>query len=239
MNGHRIREKFANGRIGYASGLGGFHEFDRTAPQSLLNILHEMQPEAVMEPAVFPAGPGGLRGCRIWGTAANIFAFGPGVLKDPAKMIRVLKMLEYQTAGDRNTYLLHLYGKRGLHWDYRLPDTGAPGTGPASGIRQLPPFDNSLVFSQELLTIWGMANPDFDAQYQPASDKTYIQTYQNPRLAMLDAIGRPDLAASAQDYLADLRALQLTVYSQIIRGEKPISYFDDFCREWHGAEVIG
>jgi putative aldouronate transport system substrate-binding protein len=228
----RMREKFMNGRVGYASGLGQFNEFDLNNPDALVNVMGQLNPAAKAVPAHLPVGPDGKRGTVSWGAAANTLVIGKDVAKEPAKLIRVLEMIELQVSENPDTYLLYNYGKRGKHWDYRIPDTGEIGTGPSSGIHVLPPYNDSKVFQRELLTIWGVENPEMTERFMPVSQKQFIEKYQNYPDCRQDAIGRPDVIPSAAKYLNDLMNLQLSVYTDIIRGEKPISAFDQFREEW-------
>jgi putative aldouronate transport system substrate-binding protein len=49
---------------------------------------------------------------------------------------------------------------------------------------------------------------------------------------MVDALGKPGIVPSSPKYLASLRNYQINVYAEIIRGEKPIDYFETFRKEW-------
>ena len=52
--------------------------------------------------------------------------------------------------------------------------------------------------------------------------------------------GKPDVVPSSIKHLRDLRNLQMTVYAEIVRGERDLDYFDDFVAEWTergGAEM--
>ncbi len=42
------------------------------------------------------------------------------------------------------------------------------------------------------------------------------------------------------EYLNDLRVLQRKVYAEIIRGDKPLDYFDEFVKQWkaQGGDLL-
>ncbi|WOO40060.1 hypothetical protein [Rubellicoccus peritrichatus] len=235
----RLKEKFMSGRIGYAYSLGIYDEFDPLAPASLVNVLAQLNPDAEAMPAALPVGPGGERGVRSWGTASNIYVAGPGVVEEPLRLIRILKMLEHQVGVDEETYLNFRYGEKGVHWDHAIPDD-QPGGGAASGIVRLEPYVEERDFQKEVLTIWGVGVPEFEDRNVSQEKLDFNRRYRSPKYGLINAIGRPAMTPAAQIYLEDLRAWQLRVYTEIIRGNLPLDYFDEFKEEWlrrGGAEM--
>ncbi|MCY4604352.1 MAG: hypothetical protein OXE49_08990, partial [Gemmatimonadetes bacterium] len=64
--------------------------------------------------------------------------------------------------------------------------------------------------------------------------------YQRTEWAQAGLFGKPDVVPSSIKHLRDLRNLQMTVYAEIVRGERTLDYFDDFVAEWTergGAEM--
>lgn len=228
----RLKEKIMSGRIGYAHSLGIFQEFDAESPNSLVNVLAQLNPSAQVVPAAFPAGPDGQSGNRVWGKASNVYVVGPGVIEEPLKLIRLLKLLEYQLANGEDTYLQFSYGQEGLHWDYALPDDGSPGTGRESGIRRLEPYALDRDYQREVLPVWGIEDPDYERANTSLEQRKFDKRYRDEAYALSNVIGRSSMVPSSQQYLEDLRNWQLIVYTEIITGEKPLAYFDTFVEEW-------
>ncbi|MCH6258192.1 extracellular solute-binding protein [Puniceicoccaceae bacterium K14] len=229
----RLKEKLMNGRVGYAYGMAVFNEFDTSSPKSLVSVLEGLNPEAVAVPAKLPVGPDGQRGVRNWGRASNTYVAGPGVVAEPLKLIRTLKMMEYQVGNGMDVYLESMYGKRGTHWDY------ANGN-PSEGITRLAPFVEERSFQQKVLSVWTTEHPVYHEKSHAAAESAFNEKFRNPKHCLFNAIGRPEMVPSAQLYLEDLRAWQMNVYTEIIRGNFPIEYFDEFAEEWllrGGAEM--
>lgn len=225
--GRRFKEKFMNGRVGYAHALGRYQEFNPEKSNSLVSIISKVSPEALVRPAQLPVGPRGQKGARNWGAISNILVVGPGVIQQPLKLIRLLKILDHQLGNGRQVYLESQYGKQGLHWDYGLAKPGEIGE-----IVKLPPFDTERSFQREVLPVWGVHNPFFVEDELSTEELTFNHQYRHVDNGMLNVIGRPEMVPSAQDYLEDLRMWQLIVYTDIIRGVKPLSYFDTFVDVW-------
>lgn len=225
--GRRLKEKFINGRVGYAHSLGRYQEFNRAKSNSLISVLHKVSPDAVVRPAQLPIGPRGHRGARNWGAASNILVVGPGVIEEPLKLIRLLKILDYQVGSGKDIYLEFQCGKQRLHWNYQAAESGEVGE-----IVQLSPYDTERRFQTEVLPVWGLKNPDFEEFELSSKENEFNKTYRQAKHGLLNVLGRPEMVPSAQDYLEDLRMWQLIVYTDIIRGVKPLSYFDEFVTSW-------
>ena len=228
-----LERKFQNGRFGYLFASASRWAFDLDEPKSMASIMRQLNPAAEIAPGHFPIGPTGYRGSRAWGTGGHIIAFGRHLEKHPEKVLRVLRMLD-TIATDRDLYMLTKYGVQGVHWDYRVPDTGQPGTGPDSGIVRLPPYDDQNVFNRDV--IGGFFNPCMNPEFEDACwarrEREFRDTWCRAECAMTDLFGKPDCVPSAGKYMAELRSRQMTVYAEIIRGTKPLSAFDEFVTEW-------
>lgn len=239
----RLTNKFINGHNGYAwNVLGTYFQFDPSQPTGMNNVLGKLYPEAEAVPAWLPIGPDGQRGVRFWGAAASVMVFGPGIVEKPQKVIRILKIIEYARSCDIDTYLSFLHGAHGLHWDYRVPDEGRPGTGLSSGVRRLPPYDDKQKFDREVLAgcYAGGANIEHDDAHTPPEQLAFRDTYRKKEWCLVDALGKPGVVPSAQRYLAELRNWQLTVYAEFIRGNRSLDTFDAFVEEWmkRGGRVM-
>jgi putative aldouronate transport system substrate-binding protein len=228
-----IERKFQNGRIGYLYYTVSYWTFDVSEPKSMAGIMRQLNPQAVIAPGPFPSGPTGACGGRVWGSGGNIVAFGRHLEKDPAKVLRVLRIMD-TVATDRDLYMATSRGLRGVHWDYRVPDTGEPDSGPAGGIVSLPPYDDANARARAVIGRFfnPCINPEFEDSLLPRRELEFRSTWNRTDWALTDLFGKPDVVPSASKYLADLRNRQMTVYAEIIRGSLPLSAFDEFTSEW-------
>jgi len=176
-------------------------------------------------------GVDGKRRARVWGGAAHAIWFGPDAARKPQKIIRVLRMLE-TFAKDREAFLQSRIGLKGVHWDWS----------PLRGIYLLPPYseigaDKRNLLDPQIEGAFGFFSPSSlplseTEPFLRAGEAEFRQNYANPDWNMENAIGKSDVVPSAGKYLEDLRQFQTTAYVQIIRGDKPLSYFDQFVTEW-------
>jgi len=232
-SGRGLDRKILNGVIGYAAYYGNYHQFDASNPTGFSTVVQQLNPEARFVPGKFPAGPEGKRGGRVWGNGGWIIAFGRHLEDRPEKVIRILRMLDEMVA-DEELYLLTKYGKRGVHWDFRIPEGGGEHSGPSSGIVPLPPYDDPNQANRALL---GFYNPGENAEllkkYMDHRQLEFNQTYRKTEWGIPDALGKPDVVPSGGMYIEDLRGLQMKVYAEIIRGDRPLDDFDQFVENWN------
>lgn len=225
----RLKDKLMNGRIGYVSGLGSYPELrDKRRSVALFNVIKQFNPEAEVVVAPLPKGPTGKRGVRTWGSGGNIMVFGPGVVEKPQKVIRILKIYEYYVSNGFEVYVYMTRGEEGKHWEFAPEDEGG-------GVIALPPYDDSNHWQREVLTIYtsGGVYPEYEDRLTPAGRVEFRDTHRKKEWALVDALGKPDIVPSAQRYLVTLRNRQMTLYTEIIRGERPLDDFDIFVEEWN------
>jgi putative aldouronate transport system substrate-binding protein len=242
--GKRLLKKFQTGRSGYLGNDGWYPKhFNPDSSNATVNIMAQLQPDAVVEAGPFPVGPDGHRGARYWGPGGNIFVFGGHLKKEPAKIIRILKIIEYMLTNGEEFYSRCMRGERGLHWEYRVPDAGTPGTGKSSGLEPLPPYGVTKDIKPELVgPFWlvpGMMI-EWDDKYRHPDELAFRDTYNKPEWTLVDALGKPDRIPLAAKYMMDLRNWQLTVFAEIIRGERELDAFDDYVTTWleRGGEAM-
>lgn len=233
-----VTTKFINNRLGYVPNIGSDPAmYDRTSDNPLAKSFRELNPSAELAPGVHPQGPGG-RGMRVWGSGGHIIVFSADTAKHPEKVIRVLKMFEAMTKDDQLA-LASACGQQGVQWDYRDPKIGK-----ASGIKRLPPYDDPNRATMNVLTSYtggdnfrgffcqAATPPQRVDQFLLPKALAFRNTYCRPAWGHTDLFGKPDVVPSSGEYMADLRSLQTTVYAEIIRGDQPLSAFDDFVKEW-------
>ena len=224
-------QKFVSGITGYLAGRGRFESFDLGNKASIAHTIGELQPQAELAPGRFPVGPGGRRGARVWGPGGHIVAFGAHLARKPEKVVRVLRMLE-AIAEDEAFFLEMRMGQRRVHWDFDAE----------RGLHVLPPYDARDGDKKQLINLTlnlatgyfspcGAA-PDLVDRYLPQPLIEHRRRYQRPEWALMDVFGKPDVVPSAGRYLRDLRQMQLTVFAEIIKGDRELAYFDTFVEQW-------
>lgn len=232
--------KFQNSRTGYAMQLGNWRDLDLNNPNSLYSIMRLMNPEARVVPGKPLIGRDGIRKKRYWGGAGHIIWFGRQVAENPEIVIRVLKMLE-AFASDPELFIESRIGKRETHWEWT----------PERGAHALPPYDrrgedlrNLLGFPmlENCFGFFSMSSAPlhFTEPLLPEGEAVFRQRYRNPEWGFKNVLGKSDVVHSASIYLEDLRQFQMTTFIEIIRGDRPLEYFDEFVRLWHrrGGETI-
>jgi len=227
-----LHRKFLNGRTGYLYYDGKHHEFDLTIPTSLASKMRQLQPSAELVCGRFPIGPGGRRGGRVW-SGGHVIVFGKHLAAEPAKVLRVLRILD-TVVTDEELYIASKYGQRGVHWTWRDADLG-----PGGGIRQLPPYTDrnqqfrALLGEMEGGAILSPCGPKaLLDKYTRREELAFNNEHRRGEWALKDVLGKPDVVPSAAVKLRDVRQFQMTVYAEIIRGDRPLEDFAWFAREW-------
>lgn len=244
MEGNQLEGKFKQGRIGYINYMARWDRFDETNDNALVNEIRKINPQARLAAGWFPIGPDGDRGGRVWSAGGNIICFGRQVADDPEKLARVLGMLEALlqeemanaqpvVGSDMIVGVEARMGRRGEHWQFNDPAKGWEG-----GWGFIPPYDGKYGARREgmmrgqayfMLLSGGVAEQERDL---PAKAIVFQEKYQKPKWAMQDAFGKPDVVPSAAEILPGLRQYQQTMYARFIRGDVPLSEFDQFVAEW-------
>jgi putative aldouronate transport system substrate-binding protein len=233
--------KFTNGKIGYMISLGEdtWRSLDLTNPNSAYSKMRAINPKVELVPAKPLIAVDGKRWMHCWGGGGHTVWFGKQVAKHPEIAIRVLKMFEAY-ATDRDLYVTSRIGKRGVHWQYS----------PQRGVYPLPPYDqngadlrNLLLFDlfENCYGFYSMSSVplDFTRDLLPKGKDAFRMTYSNPAWGMKSAFSA-GCAPSASAYLQDLMTYQTITYLEMIRGDKPMSYFATFVENWkqRGGAVI-
>lgn len=159
----------------------------------------------------------------------------------PEVVIRILQALEAMVT-DEQLYLKSRLGERGVHWDFNDPQVG-----PSSGVTAIGVYTDRNQAQKALLGtiesaefIPGCGPSALIDKYTDKEELAFNWEYRHPKWALRDALGKLDCVPSAAEYLGDLRNYQMTVFAEIIRGDKPLDYFDTFVKNWHerGGEVM-
>ncbi len=235
VTGNLVKKKFLSGKTGYMYGVwGGKAALDLESPNSIASQLKALFKSSETAPAKPPLGMDGKRRRFVYGGAAHIIWFGKQVKDDPVKVIRVLRMFE-EVAKDRELFIQSRLGERGKHWDWSAE----------RGVFPLPPFDKRGEDKKNLI---GAGAPEgaygfFTPSSVPLSYTNHLladgvqefrKKYRKQSWGFRSVIGKPDVVESAPRYLQDLMKFQTTAYLEIIMGDKPLDYFDEFVEEWKG-----
>jgi len=231
--------KFNNGRTGYMYLWGSFADFDLSNPNSRYATMKLLDPRVELAPGKPLIGLDGQRRARVWGGPGHVFWFGAPVAREPEKVIRVLRMFE-ALATNRQLFIEARSGKKGVHWDWS----------PRRGLYLLPPYDERGEDGRNLLTLslescYGFFSPcavplDLTREFLREGELAFRRTYCDPAWGFKNAVGKSDVVPSAGRYLEDLRQFQTTAFIQIIRGDRPLDYFDEFVRTWksRGGDIL-
>ena len=234
------KNSFLGGQTGYMNERIAWRDLDIRLPNSLYSRMKKLNPEAELAPAPPIKGVHGKRLMRVWGGPAHVLWFGRHIAKDPEKVIRVLNMLETLST-DIELFVESRIGKKDVHWTWS----------PEQGIYLLPPYDARKADKKNLMSVFTLQNAygffsvcsvplESTRKYIPAGQNSFYEQYCNPQWGLMNVLGKSDILPSAGYYLKDLRMFQATVYAEIIRGDKPLDYFDEFVRLWRerGGDVL-
>ena len=234
------KTKFQNGSIGYMNHFGReISEFDADYPDSMLNILKQLNSKGEIVEGTLPKGPEGKSGTFVWGKGGHIITFGKQVGDQPEKMEVLLKMFDYMF--ENQDFLTKLQiGEEGIHYE-KDAEKG--------GIKFKAPFDKinerKLVLASE-----NLASPAFFG-VMPVLQETRELALSNAQKeyakkgaelnGMQDAFMKPDVVPESEKYFQNLKNKQIILMTEIIRGEKPAdSYITEFTSIWNqlGGEVL-
>jgi len=233
--------RFVNGKIGYHHPVDSYAAYDLDIPTSMHRQLRDITPGAEMTPGPPLRNAEGRRTGRTWGGAAHIMQFGKHLEEEPEKVIRMLKMMEAITV-DEQLYAETRSGKRGLHWDLV----------PGRGAQLLPAFlgdAKKQLRAAEMLGQNGFSTifyypcnltRTYEMKYKRPESVRFALENQKPEWAIMNVLGKSDVVPSASRYLEDLRNWQMTVFVEIITGDRQLETFDAFVNEWkrRGGDIL-
>ncbi|MBP1964912.1 extracellular solute-binding protein [Paenibacillus aceris] len=235
VTGKDYKEKFIAGKLAYYD-YGGALDTDESNASSMISLAKKTNPEAKVEIAPLPKGPGG-QGDWAWGAAGNIIAFGKQLEKQPEKMKKIMEILEVVNMSDQGFTDLGL-GKQGTDWDFK--DAAKKQEG---GIKLLAPNDNLDKRYGMGLGDGASFNPftrQFAAEITDKWNPVVVEKSQQFNMPKVDLFGKPDVMPSSSKYWADLLKLKNETFISIVSGAKPVSAFDDFVKQWNtqGGEQL-
>ncbi|WNQ08877.1 extracellular solute-binding protein [Paenibacillus aurantius] len=236
VTGKDLIPKFAAGKYAFMDAASATAT-DESDPNSVISAVKKVDPNGKVEFGPLPKGPRGQTGGWAWGTAGNIWAFGKQVEKDPAKLQKALEILD-ALQNDEQTWLALAWGEKGKHWDFK-----DPAKSPSGGLKRLSPYDDVNKLQAEGMPelsngtmYWGgQPNLDLNGNYNANKEKAKLYNH-----SVSDIFGKSDILPSSGKFWSDLIKLKTETYAAIIRGDKPVSSFDDFVKQWNdkgGAQL--
>lgn len=231
----RPERPFERGKVGYFS-YGVYGDISEVNdPASLLGRVREYSPPAQLCYGLPPLGADGKRRMRVWGAGGHVMMFSAQT--NPDAVNAVLRFLD-RVYSDSNVHLELTMGKRGVHWDYL----------PGGGSAVLPPFeedgDAEMVGSRNYASAAffapsGLPINVVETLMSPLQ-VSLVSEFANSKWGICNALGKSEVLPSASLYLPDLIRKQEKVYSDIVRGTKPLVAFDEFVDDFkaHGGQAL-
>jgi putative aldouronate transport system substrate-binding protein len=228
-----ISQPFVNGRIGFTMHGNYYHytpvlyegageskvmkaiaAISQTAHDSLTFTLPPKNADGTM--GVVPEG-------YAW--SGDYTAIGKQVESDPGKMAKMLQIFNYTSASSYENYLTATYGIKGTNWEF---DTNGNITVLGSWAQ-----DDTLSNANGAGMVIMAETP------VPFQIKQSAIGYDWAKANLFDQYGLRDLIQdtlpSEDKVETDLNKLRDEAYLDIITGKQPISYFDDFVKQWNDA----
>lgn len=225
---------FWNGKIGFSVPGLSYHSnqpyFEGDAGSGNWQNFSKLQPNGSYTFGKALVGPKGKSGTEKWGTYPGTYlVLGRQVAKDPAKMAKILEILE-RTATDEEIYLLSRVGIEGLTYEKSKVGTLASLAKTNSEAAAFGVGNNGVGYLNE-------TNFELTKKYDPFrysfADKVgkLGDSYTNPVWAGLDSDAR---------YKAVVEKKIRENYMLFVIGERPLSEFDAFVADLNksGLEVL-
>ncbi len=80
----------------------------------------------------------------------------------------------------------------------------------------------------------------YDEKYYARADREWQRENRRMEWAMMNVLGKSDVVPSSGRYLKDLVNYQMTVFVEMVIGDRDIETFDAFVAEWRrrGGDLI-
>lgn len=231
VTGQDLGPKFIQGKYAF-SDSSNVASLDETNPNSSISLLKSANPKGTLAFGAPPTGPSGKSGGWAWGTAGNIWAFGKQLEKEPEKLQKALQMID-EIQNNEEVWLALAWGEKGKHWDYA---DAAAGT--SAGMKRIAPFEDLTKLQADGILDTGNGSTAWATQpnltlMEKNYSKKLLDTFKLYNHPVNDIFGKSDILPSSGKYWGDLIKLKTEAYAAIVRGDKPLSYFDDFVKQWN------
>ena len=227
-----VNEKFLKSKIGYYNMYGSdVYVLNDSDPKTMSGKIKAANPNASLYIAQPPTGPAG-KGTHAWGDCGHIVAFGRQLEEEPEKLDKILEIIEAINTDEELSMVIRM-GEKGVDYEddingysgfkYKFKD-GVTASDNALRLPPRPSFFGVIAATDEL---YESVKSDYCKEYE--------ETYYKESFGLVDALMKPDVLPSAGEYYADLVSKQLTAFAEIIRGDKEVSYLDEFIETWRAA----
>jgi putative aldouronate transport system substrate-binding protein len=236
-----LSQAFINGRIGFSC-LGNYYHwiaagsYVQTTPNgkripcnpgAIAKEISRVNPAMKWIYGLPLRGPTGIRSIFQYNRLMNFSAFGKQVEREPRKMQKILQILDFTSANpnldERITANLGIQGK---HWAWIDQERGETNI--------LPPYDRQNGYNHKI-----GAGLSMDMPFPPKSAReewAFKNKFDQYGLESAIQISLPAMA----EYGAQLIKMRDQMIIQMITGDKPLAYFDQYVKEYlnaGGAEV--
>jgi putative aldouronate transport system substrate-binding protein len=236
-----LSHAFINGRIGYSSQGNYYHWIPAgdymvtTAsgkkvpgdPGATAKEIAMVNPKMKWTYGLPLLGPNKKRGIFQFNRLMNFYAFGKQVERDKRKMQRILAIFDFASANPNiNERYSYQWGTYGKHWVWLDKEH--------EEVNKLPPYDKQDGYNHRLGCVFRAEMP-----FPPKAlreEWAYKHDMNKYGMESEIQIGLPALAK----YQAQLIKMRDQMLISIITGDKPLSYFDQYVKEYMkagGAEV--
>ncbi|CAM4269503.1 extracellular solute-binding protein [Paenibacillus tarimensis] len=231
-----LSHAFINGRIGMTS-MGNYYHWVQAGDYSVYNEKGEEVPVEASFNAmeltrknsqariVFGkpvTGPGGKSGSKAYDKLMSFTAIGANAAEEPGKMAKILEILDYVSANPNLEERMTMrYGMRGKHWEWAGQSK--------DDVVTLPPYNKQVNYTNRIGANIGMLVPGMPE----ARREQWASTLGLDEHGIYNAlkVSVPSLIQSSPELIP----LRNKAYISIISGDKPVSYFDVFVKEFMKA----
>lgn len=230
-----ISHAFINGRIGFTSRANYYHwampgvyddidaNGNRTPcqPGAVAKELIALNPKAELVLGQSLKGPNGAQGIKQFNLLMNFYCVGKLAEKEPGKVAKVLEIYNHTQTSDVLERLSIKNGQEGKYWKLLDPATETWNF--------IPPYDKDQSYWSRIGGILSMPEA-----YPPKAMReqwAYSLKYDQKGIANAIQVGLPNM----RKYQAELKKISDEAYIAIITGAKPVSYFDDFVKNYQAA----
>jgi len=233
-------QAFLNGRIGYTANGMYYHVIEpQTAEDKGSQFYRDFKSIAGADATYAigkpPKGKSDVYG-NFGGGALTMggIVFGKQLEKDEAKLDKILEIINTVNT-DKDLYNISVYGFEGEHWDKSESGGVISREGFASSAERAKIGAANIFSIGGLYPIeWRTENVDelTKKKYEWAAEKTNYAKIENNLIVDLEEMTK---------YSSLLDKTREEVYVEIITGEKPLDYFDEYVKEFlanGGQEMI-
>lgn len=233
-------QAFLNGRIGYTANGMYYHVIPPMGPEDKGSTFYNDFKSIAGENASYAIGKPPKGDSEIYGnygggtTSMGGIIFGKQIENDEAKLDKILEIIDTVNT-TKELYNISVYGFEGEHWDRSESGAIISREGFSSSA------ERAKIGAANIFSIGGLYPVEWRTQdVDELTKKKYEWADQNTNYAKIENDLLVDLDEMTQ-YSSLLDKTREEVYIEIITGEKPLDYFDEYVAEFlssGGQEMI-